>query len=68
MERVPVSSSALRSVGYADGTLEVEFVTGTVYRYFDVPDWLHAQLMTASSHGQFFNAQIRDQFRYERLV
>jgi hypothetical protein len=67
MERVPVASSALRSVGYADGTLEVELVTGTVYRYFDVLDRLHAQLMTTNSHGQSFSAHIRDQFRYERV-
>jgi hypothetical protein len=68
MERVPVSSSALRSVAYDGGTLEVEFVNGTVYRYFDVPDRVHALLMTAGSHGRFFNAHIRDEFRYERLV
>ncbi|MDQ6915381.1 MAG: KTSC domain-containing protein [Actinomycetota bacterium] len=67
MERVPVVSSALRSVGYDEGTLEIRFVNRSVYRYFDVPERVHARLMEASSHGEFFNAHIRERFRYERV-
>lgn len=67
MERVAVVSSALRSVGYDDGTLDVEFVSGAVYRYFNVPEQVHKQLMRADSHGEFFNAHIRDRFRYEQI-
>jgi hypothetical protein len=36
MERMPVDSEALRSVGYEGGTLEIEFSSGSVYQYFDV--------------------------------
>jgi hypothetical protein len=67
MERVPVVSSALRSVGYDDDTLEIEFVSGTVYRYFDVPERVHDELMRADSHGEFFNAHVRDRFRYQQV-
>jgi len=39
MKRVPVSSTELRSVGYAEdeAVLEVEFTNREVYRYFVVP-------------------------------
>lgn len=67
MRREPVSSESLREVGYEDGTLEVEFTTGTVYRYFDVPERVYDELMAAASKGTFFNAQIRDRFRYARV-
>lgn len=37
--RVPVSSSAMRAVGYdkQQSVLEIELHNGDVYRYFDVP-------------------------------
>ncbi len=62
MERVRVDSKALRSVGYDVGmrVLEVEFVSGTIYRYLDVPDYLHLGLMAADSHGAFYAEFIRN--------
>ena len=69
MHREPVRSDALRSVGYdADRqVLELEFTSGAVYRYFDVPEALYVDLMTAKSHGEFFASHIRDAgFDYEQ--
>lgn len=61
MERQSVSSSNIASIGYeeASGTLEVEFLSGSIYRYFGVPAGVHAGLMAASSHGSYFNANIK---------
>ena len=69
MERTPVSSSNLASVGYqpASLTLEVEFVKGSVYQYFDVPEFEWRGLMQAGSHGTYFNANIKDRYRFTRL-
>lgn len=69
MERIPVSSSSLRSVGYdADSwLLEVEFRSGAVYRYRGVPDWAVERLMAARSKGRHFEQRIRDRYPYERL-
>ena len=70
MERVRVESDAMASVGYdADRrVLEIEFTSGEVYRYFDVPPNLHAGLMAAGSHGQFFAEHIRYAgFDYEHV-
>jgi hypothetical protein len=65
MERQPVSSSSLASVGYdpASETLQVEFVaTGKVYEYYNVPQFMYDRLLEASSVGQFFNAEIRNAY------
>jgi hypothetical protein len=69
MLRAPVDSQALRSVGYDPGRriLEIEFTSGLVYEYADVPPEVHGQLMVAESLGQYFNARIRDCYRYRRL-
>ena len=70
MWRESVRSDALRSVGYDPDRriLEVEFGSGAVYRYFDVPPELHAGLMTAASHGEFFAMSIRDAgFEFEQV-
>ena len=47
------------------GTLEIEFVSGNVYRYLDVPEDLYRELMRAQSIGTFFNERIRDRFPSE---
>jgi hypothetical protein len=66
VRRTPVESSVLSSVGYRGSTLEIQFVSGDIYRYLDVPEAVHKRLMRAESHGKFFNARIRDRFRYVR--
>jgi len=69
MDRTPVSSSNLASVGY-DATaqiLEVEFLHGGVYQYFDVPAKVHAELMAASSHGSYFVHAVKDCYEYARI-
>lgn len=61
MNRTPVSSSNLSAVGYdpETQTLEVEFLDGGLYRYSNVPSTIHAGLMSASSHGSYFDAYIK---------
>lgn len=61
MNRTPVSSSNLASVGYdhTTRTLEVAFVHGSVYQYSDVPEHVYHGLMAASSHGSYFDAHVK---------
>ena len=47
--------------------LEVEFHSGEVYRYFDVPARLVLELLRADSIGRFFNAHIRPKFAFEKV-
>jgi hypothetical protein len=64
MDRVPVSSSNLESIGYdaSSETLEVEFKTQSIYQYYNVPQFMHEQLMQAPSVGTFFNANIKNAY------
>jgi hypothetical protein len=70
MERQPVTSTHVRSVGYeqASMTLEVEFVDGAVYEYFGVPPEVHVGLMAATSHGEYFDVHVKKAgYRYARV-
>ncbi len=71
MERVPVDSTNLKSVGYDldTKTLEVEFDKRRVYQYFGVPSLLHQQLMQATeSHGRFFITHIKNAgFKFDQV-
>lgn len=69
MQRRPVDSSAIASVGYdaATGTLEVEYSHGAVYQYFDIPEDMYVQLMQASSKGTYLYNNVRDAFPYSRV-
>ncbi|PIQ69150.1 MAG: KTSC domain-containing protein [Candidatus Taylorbacteria bacterium CG11_big_fil_rev_8_21_14_0_20_46_11] len=68
MQRTPVTSSNICSIGYDQSSvLEVEFTDGDVYRYFGVPENLYQQFLQATSHGQFLNDQIRYNYRYQKI-
>ena len=70
MNRIPVNSSNLSSIGYDESsqTLEVEFNHGGVYQYFGVPISVYRGLKEASSHGQYFDANIKKaEYRYEKI-
>jgi hypothetical protein len=69
MEREPVNSSAIASVGYdsASDTLEIEFTSGQIYQFSGVADQVHADLMGADSIGGYFSAHIRHDYPYVRL-
>jgi hypothetical protein len=62
-------SSNIRSIGYDQKTqtLEVEFLKGGVYQYFDVPWGTWLGFVAADSKGKYFIAQIRDSYRYSRV-
>lgn len=65
--RRPLESSVLAAVGYdvAKRLLEIEFRSGAIYRYHDVPEEIHRRLLAAESKGHFFGAHIRSKFRSE---
>jgi hypothetical protein len=69
MERVRVDSSSIASIGYdaGDETLEIEFHSGGVYQYFDVPAHAHAALRDADSIGRHFVAHVRDRYEFARV-
>ena len=69
MQRLSVESTPLVSVSYLpDRTLlELQFRDGTVYRFFDVPESCFQQLLASDSKGGYFNRNIRNHFRHQRV-
>lgn len=69
MQRTPVSSTSLASVGYdtASFTLEIEFNSGRVYQYVDVPEHVHQELVSAASVGSYFARSIKNSFSYSEV-
>lgn len=68
MNRQPVSSSNIASIGYdaALQILEVEFLNGSVYHYLNVPEAEYDALMAAGSHGTYLNAHIKPRYPYQK--
>ena len=63
-----LDSSVLKAAAYStDETLKLEFRAGPVYRYFDVPSAIFQNLITATSKGAYFNRNIRNSFRHQRV-
>lgn len=74
MNRRPVSSSNVASIGWepqvegADiGALEVEFKSGKIYRYADVPESEYEQLIGASSIGRHLSSNIIGVYDAQRV-
>lgn len=74
MQRKPITSSNICSVGYDPHTdmLEIEFASGSLYRYSGVPaDVYHAMLdveREGASVGTFFARFIKPRFACKRVV
>lgn len=70
MERTPIQSSSIVSVGYdeARSELEIAFRSGRTYRYFDVPESVYAWLLRVPSPGTYVNRHVRDRYRFEEVT
>jgi hypothetical protein len=75
-ERVPrylgsvsMPSTVIERFTYDDDLAElvVTFRTGRIYAYHDVPADVAAAMSAAFAKGEFFNAEIRDRYRFTRL-
>lgn len=69
MDMQPVSSSNITSVGYDEdsATLQVEFLNGGFYQYFDVPQNVYLGLLNADSVGAYLAAHIKGHYRYSKV-
>lgn len=63
-------SSAIKSVDYLPDQeiLQIQFVSGSIYQYFHVPESVYLEFINASSLGQYFSKNIRDQgYEFRRI-
>ena len=70
LERQPVKSRILRSLGYDESTkiLEIEFQTGLVYQYAGVPLKVYQELIRSEEIGKYFTDKVRNRFRTKQIV
>lgn len=68
--RWPIESSAVRTMGYdpESSTLEVEFSSGDVYRYYSVAVADVEALILADSKGTFINQVIKAKYRFRQIT
>jgi len=80
IKRYPLRSSLIKSAGYRTrvlvdmgtytlrfGWVEIEFVSGSIYRYYTVPWQVYRTFRKARSHGRYFNKHIRNVYDYQYL-
>lgn len=69
MQRIPVESSDIVSIGYdsREHVLEIEFGGHRIYRYFEVPEDVYRLFLRADSYGGYFNAHINKYYKYRRV-
>ena len=70
LERLPVKSRILRSVGYDASTkiLEIEFQNGLVYQFLNVPLKVSSDLMRSDEIGKYFTDKVRSRFQTKQVV
>jgi hypothetical protein len=68
MERVPVSSSMAKSIGHDpfQSILEIEFTSGEVCQYLNVPHEVYKEMLTFSI-GKYYHAFIKGRYTERRV-
>ena len=73
MHRTHVSTTGITEIGYREdsevhGTLELEFESGHVFRFFNVPPKVHDELMHAQSREDYYQTYIGSRFPNSRVL
>lgn len=63
----PVSSSNIASIGYDNGTLHIRFQSGAAYAYYNVPQSVYNNFLSAASLGKYFHANIKGRYGDTRI-
>ncbi|KAB2913290.1 MAG: DUF853 family protein [Bacteroidetes bacterium] len=72
MKITNVTSSTIASIGYDENsqTLEVSFLSGSSYQYFDVPKHVAEEFIEnppEGSHGKYLSSNIKGTYRYTKV-
>ena len=62
-------SSNISGFSYEESSqvLRVEFKNGSLYEYFDIPDFIFEGMKKAPSKGQYLAQNIKGTYRYARM-
>lgn len=63
------SSSNVARISYdsTTATLEIEFLNGSIYQYYEVSELVWGDFKRADSKGQFIHQHLKGQYRYARV-
>jgi hypothetical protein len=67
MKRRPVSSSNILSIGWDDNLMEVEFKSGHLYAYHEVPEGVYQAALGADSIGRFVRDNVAGKYESTRI-
>lgn len=67
MQRIPVVSTNVNSIGYANGVIEVEFTDGSIYQYFGANEYVFKNFLNAPSKGRFIHYYLKG-YAYQRVA
>ena len=70
MERQPLKSRSVTSAGYdsVSRELEIEFATGRIYRFKDVPPGVFEWLLRTGNKGSYVSRMINDHYDYREIT
>jgi len=70
MQRLAFESEAVASAGYDSEarSMEVEFRTGRIYRYSEVPPGVFEWLLRTKSKGSFVTNMVKDRFEFVEVT
>jgi len=62
-------SSVIKYFSYDEvtKTLKIIFVTDMVYLYKNVPENIYKMLKASGSKGRYFNSNIKDKFKFQKI-
>ena len=69
IRRGSVISQAIASIGYSKRLhiLEIEFLNGAIYRYFEVAPSVYRDLISTDSKAHYYDANIKGNYRSLRI-
>lgn len=69
MQMTHVESSNVKAVGHNkdSSTLQVEFINGSTYQYFGVPESVFAELLNSDSVGGYLASDIKGTYKYSKV-
>lgn len=68
MVRSVVASTNIRSIGFSCNTLEVEFLNGSVYQYYDVPEEHYRNMINYPHPGTYLARHVKGTYLYKRIA
>lgn len=70
MEFIHIESSHITGAYYneSSATLYIQFKGGTVYEYYEVPEYVYHEFMSADSKGTYAHQNIFKNYRQQKIA